>query len=544
VVLVALVVILSFHSSGKFIDYTDSIIDAQTTANINSLMSYLNVSKGNSKTAAVSMALNMEAVEAIKKRDRDEILRVFAPMCDFYQVHYFTVSDSEGITLVRTYDPDNFGDSVANQQNVKDALNGEIATYFESGTAVKVSVRTGAPVHDADGALVGVVSAGVRFDLDSVVELKRKLNSEVTVFYGNTRIATTIMQDKARATGTTLDPAIAKKVIEGKESYSGELEILGRKYKTFYLPLLNAQGEAFAVFFIGAPLLELIALTDSMIRDGVLIGLIVLVIAIVVLFAVLSSISKPIITLSDNMDDVAVGNLNIEIAVKTEDEVGKLGQSSRKVVNTIRGLIKDINAMIVEHEKGNTDYSIDINEFKGDYKLLAERILEMAGLGTLDHLTGMPNRRSFDYRLQQEWGRAIRGKNSLSILMIDLEKFKNYNDSYGHQQGDTALKIVAEVFPQALRRTVDFAARWGGEEFVVLLPDTDSSGALVVAENIRARVENTMIPSADGKAVKVTVSIGVHTQIPLPDNSIDDFISKADEALYRAKEAGRNRVVL
>ena len=544
VVLIALVLVLNLYSSVKFLNYSESLIDAQTIANINSLMSYIDASKGSSRTAAISMALNIDAINAISKHDRSEIHRIFSPMHKFYRVSYYTICDNEGKVLARTYAPDHYGDSILNQQNVKDALDGKVSTYFETGARVKVAVRTGAPVFDADGELIGVISAGVRFDLDSAVdELKRLLNTEATVFFGNTKVATTIMADGVRATGTTLEPAIEKIVIEDRQEYFGEADIFGKPYKTFYKPLLNAQGEAFAAFFIGIPLAELKTMSDILVRDGIIIGLIGLAISIMVLFVILSSISKPIIMLSDNMDTIADGNLNINIMIKTECEVGQLGKSSQKVVNIMRKLIKDINTTIIEHEQGNTDYCLDTSGFNGDYKMLADRIVELADLGALDQLTKIPNRRSFDNRLALEWDRSIRGKTPLSIMMIDVDKFKNYNDAYGHQQGDIALRTVAKVFPQSLKRTVDLAARWGGEEFVVLLPDTDSGGALGVAEKIRASVEHTVIPAADAAAANVTVSIGVNTQVPTQTSSIDDFIAKADEALYQAKATGRNKAV-
>jgi diguanylate cyclase (GGDEF)-like protein len=544
IVLVVLVFILNAYSSVKFLNYSERLIHDQIIANINSLMSYMDTSKSSTRVAATSMALNIDVVQAIKKRDRNAIFRIFSPMHKFYQVNYYTICDDEGIVLTRTYAPDSFGDSITNQQNVKDALDGKIATYFEEGTLVKVSVRTGAPVFDADGELIGVVSAGVRFDLDSTVdELKRLLNSETTVLYGDTRVATTIMMDGVRATGTALDPDIAKIVIEDGQEYFGDADILGRPYKTFYKPLLNAQGETFAAIFIGTPLEELKAISDMLVRDGIIIGVVGLVISIMVLFVILSTISKPLIMLSHNMDNVADGNLNINIAIKTEDEVGRLGKSSQKVVDIIRKLIQDINTTIVEQEKGNTDYYLEPGGFQGDYKVLAERIVELADLGALDQLTEIPNRRSFDNRLKLEWDRAARGKLFLSILVIDVDRFKNYNDTYGHQQGDMALRAVAKVFPQSIKRMIDFAARWGGEEFVILLPDTDSCGALRVAEQIRVSMEKTVIPAADAGAARVTVSIGVHAQIPTLTSSIDDFIAKADKALYRAKATGRNRVV-
>jgi len=167
---------------------------------------------------------------------------------------------------------------------------------------------------------------------------------------------------------------------------------------------------------------------------------------------------------------------------------------------------------------------------------------EQERLIRIDQLTNIPNRRSFDERLPLEWGRAIRTKSSISLLILDLDHFKNYNDTYGHIQGDRALQVVSKIFTQELKRSGDFAARWGGEEFVVLLANTGSGGALDVAERIRQNVENIDILLIDGSVSKMTVSIGINTQIPVVNDSVDDFIRIADAALYTAKREGRNRV--
>jgi diguanylate cyclase (GGDEF)-like protein len=164
-------------------------------------------------------------------------------------------------------------------------------------------------------------------------------------------------------------------------------------------------------------------------------------------------------------------------------------------------------------------------------------------LSMIDQLTNLPNRRSFDERLRIEWNRATREQVPIGFLMIDVDKFKKYNDTYGHQQGDVVLKTVAKVFTQSIKRAGDFVARWGGEEFTVLLPNTVLDGALDLAESIRMNVENAPVPCIDGSANKVTVSIGVSSMIPIQGSSVDALISNADAALYMAKDQGRNRIV-
>jgi len=163
-------------------------------------------------------------------------------------------------------------------------------------------------------------------------------------------------------------------------------------------------------------------------------------------------------------------------------------------------------------------------------------------LSTTDQLTGIPNRRSFNLQVDKEWSRNMRDKKPLSLMILDIDRFKAFNDTYGHQQGDEVLRIIAVALKDSLRRSSDFAARWGGEEFVILLPNTDMNGALVNAERIRENIEQTSITISNGRSVGLTVSIGVATIIPMQELNQSELISQADRALYTAKEKGRNMV--
>ena len=163
-------------------------------------------------------------------------------------------------------------------------------------------------------------------------------------------------------------------------------------------------------------------------------------------------------------------------------------------------------------------------------------------LSTTDQLTGIPNRRSFNIQVNKEWGRNMRDKSPLSLLLLDIDRFKAFNDTYGHQQGDEVLRVIAITLMESLRRSSDFAARWGGEEFVILLPNTDINGAWKNAERIRKSIEHISISVADGQSVGLTVSIGVSMVRPTQDSNQNDLVSQADKALYTAKEKGRNMV--
>lgn len=161
-----------------------------------------------------------------------------------------------------------------------------------------------------------------------------------------------------------------------------------------------------------------------------------------------------------------------------------------------------------------------------------------------DGLTGLANRRLLDQFLQDELGRAKRDHLVVGLLMIDIDHFKHFNDTYGHLLGDECLKAIGALIKNSIRRPGDLASRYGGEEFVVVLPGTDITGAFVVAEQIREAVAGAQIHSDRGAPIRVTVSIGVSALRPLQDDTPEMLIQAADQALYAAKTAGRNRTVM
>ena len=163
-------------------------------------------------------------------------------------------------------------------------------------------------------------------------------------------------------------------------------------------------------------------------------------------------------------------------------------------------------------------------------------------LANVDALTGLANRRSFDERLDSEWHRAVRGRQSLALLVIDVDSFKSFNDIYGHVAGDECLRQMAAVIASTLQRASDTASRLGGEEFAVILPNTQLEGALTVAENIRQAVVALDIKHIGNSPGIQTISIGVAARVPLLEESTLLLLTAADYALYDAKHLGRNRV--
>lgn len=178
-------------------------------------------------------------------------------------------------------------------------------------------------------------------------------------------------------------------------------------------------------------------------------------------------------------------------------------------------------------------------------KKLREQALELQAQIFSDGLTGIANRRRFDAHLEDEFRRAKRNVSPLSLVMIDVDYFKKYNDNYGHQRGDQCLILIAAALSRRVGRPCDLVARYGGEEFMVILPDTNSGGAQQIAEGMRAEVEALAIEHVGSEvASHVTISLGIVTQVPQNNTAVSHLIGAADRAMYRAKHSGRNCVIV
>jgi diguanylate cyclase (GGDEF)-like protein len=184
---------------------------------------------------------------------------------------------------------------------------------------------------------------------------------------------------------------------------------------------------------------------------------------------------------------------------------------------------------------------IAVVETLRDMTLHKQAQTDLESLAARDGLTGLANRRSFDLKLTEEAKRAARDQLPLSLLMIDIDCFKTYNDTYGHQKGDECLKAVAQAIEDALGRPSDFAARYGGEEFAVILPNTPLSGAMLIAEHLRRAVESRAMTHANSVVSdRVTLSIG-GVAGRVGDPSPEQLLACADAGLYQAKRKGRNQ---
>ncbi|MFT5208577.1 MAG: diguanylate cyclase (GGDEF)-like protein [Flavobacterium sp.] len=237
------------------------------------------------------------------------------------------------------------------------------------------------------------------------------------------------------------------------------------------------------------------------------------------------------------------------INARTEDDI--VGPFPQEAVPLIEALASQASValenryLLDRQEQLRKELEIEVNErteeLQNALSRLSEAHIVLQDLTTIDRVTGIRNRQYFDDMLSQEWGRALRQHYPLTMLILDIDKFKNVNDTYGHLAGDESLAAVAKVIDSSFNRPSDVVARYGGEEFVVILPYVERSVACRMSEQVRSRIEKLTI-IADGHEIKLTVSIGQVTLTPIDGMLSREIIARADRALYQAKFTGRNRI--
>ncbi|WP_017307155.1 diguanylate cyclase domain-containing protein [Spirulina subsalsa] len=261
-------------------------------------------------------------------------------------------------------------------------------------------------------------------------------------------------------------------------------------------------------------------------------------------------VTQPILAIAQSATQIAEGNFSVKTPPVSEDELGILAQAFNRMAKHLCILYASLNEQIVRLRHTETSLRETCQQLEQEVAerhkaeiALAQVNQHLYQLATLDGLTQIPNRRQFDETLHHEWKRMARERLPLSLIMIDVDEFKRYNDYYGHLMGDDCLQKIAQGIEQVLKRSGDLVARYGGEEFAVLLPHTDTTGALRLAHLIQEAVTDLQLIHATSHVQPyVTVSLGLATVVPHPEQAATDLIEQADKALFQAKRNGRNCV--
>ncbi len=336
-----------------------SFVDESTVEEVNVAtkvaISSLDTIKAQATAASLNMAGDSRILSALEERDREGLLARARALQNETGAGFCTITDAEGRVIVRTHEPDIYGDSISSQVNVHSALHGEAITVIEEGTVIRLSARAGAPVIDGQGAIIGVVSSGYRLDTGDFVDtLKEILGCEITVVLGDERIATTIKNtDGTRAIGTRADAHIKETVFAGN-TYSGRVDILGRPTIANYIPIGGAHGQVIGMIFVGQYFDEELKTIQEFVQGGLIIVFAMLAASIVIILIITGRIVTPIQAMTKAAAALAAGDTDLDVQVNTRDEMRTLADAFNSMIANTRRQVQIVESIV----KGETEVTI------------------------------------------------------------------------------------------------------------------------------------------------------------------------------------------
>ncbi|HBR01749.1 MAG TPA: hypothetical protein DD738_03980, partial [Ruminiclostridium sp.] len=345
------VIIIAGLSIGENLTYNKQASYDRVESSINDLNKQIQFMLERSKRNAISISQNYRLMNALSNQNFDQMKSVLDDLNQSLEADTISITDLKGNVMIRQHEPSKLGDNILKQANVQQALEGKVLTTLEPGALVKLSCRTGAPVRNENGDIIGTVVTGYTFENSEFLdELKALHNTELTIFANDVRIATTVMQNGERAVGTLLDENIAKVVLEDGKPYTGKADILGASHITKYVPLRNTEGKVVGAVFAGLSEADINkAAIDFILHMVIAAILIIATCAFILVQFINKSIKQPMHRLTEVSNMLAQGHLNVEIENTTsskKDEVGLLNEAMYQMVGQIRSYISDITHVL------------------------------------------------------------------------------------------------------------------------------------------------------------------------------------------------------
>jgi diguanylate cyclase (GGDEF)-like protein len=419
---------------------------------------------------------------------------------------------------------------------------------WQSPTANPLAIAISSPIYDRQKNLIGAIAIEQRLSQISEFLRQIKVTSATTIFViepngliiANSSASKSFKLNnkkterlKALESEDPLIQATATHLTDRFDSFYSirdqqQLGFLfqGQRYIGQVTPWKGELGLNWLIVTI-IPESDFMGQIESNTRRTLFLCALATIIAVAIGMATADKITQPILQLNAFAREIARGNLDLTVDIRGIKEFKVLGNSFNQMVWQLQ---QSFNALATQNAE-----LISLNKRKEELEYLAE----------VDGLTQVANRRCFDERFPWEWQRLLRQGQSLSLILFDVDYFKRYNDTYGHQAGDECLRKIAEAAKRSVTRTEDLVCRYGGEEFAVILPNTDIHGATVIAERLCQAVRGLKIPHSQSEVCAiVTLSVGVASAIPQPDSTAEMMLNQADRALYGAKRQGRDRIVV
>ncbi|MEH2452677.1 diguanylate cyclase domain-containing protein [Nostoc sp.] len=482
---------------------------------------------------------------------------------DMVNILSYALLDLNGKNVLDTYTPD-----VSKDESVQDYFKKPLQTGLSFVSSMKrspiipdlVTLFFSSPVRNAKGDILGVLR--VSYNATVVQQLVTRQNERA----GAKSFAILLDENNIYLAHSTAPELIFKSIVPLpfdiiiqreredhllsypiKDLVNNESElkqILDNKKHLYLIASLSGTGNQVNLIAIARlkskpwsvlfaqPLAVALASVEKQIRDAMFLFALIAGVVTIIAFSIGQLLTMPIIYLTNIVFQFTEGNLDIRAKISSKDEIGQLAKSFNNMALQLQTSFETLEQRVQERTA----------ELVIAKEKVEDAIQKLEQLVNLDGLTQVANRRCFDERLQAEWKRLAREQQPLSLILLDVDKFKLYNDYYGHLEGDHCLIRIAQTVQQMVRRPADLVARYGGEEFLVLLPNTELVEAIKVAQRIQQAIHDQAISHALSNVKDiVTVSLGITSLIPTWDIKPDTLILSADKALYNVKQKGRDR---
>ncbi len=354
----------------------NSINTERSQQALNNMQSIIEDEEIDSKKAAAGIAKNADVILAVSNKNSSQLKAAVLQAIEESEldVDFVTVTDTQGVVIARTHS-DKTGDSIINQKNISLALKGETTTHIDLGTEIKLSMRTGTPIKNAEGQIIGVISTGYSWiDTEFVDKLKEITGNEFTIFIGDERVNTTILNSGERVIGTKIDQDIAQAVLEEGKEYFGEGDILGVPFATAYKPIVDSEGERIGVYFAGVSLEATNRAIRTAIGVSALVVLLLLLLTVFVLVLLVQRmIAHPLSKMAQTAAALARGDLNIELEYHSDDELGILAEALRSTIQVLKSYINDISDKLGRMSAGDMRVQMEL-EYIGDFYAIRSAI--------------------------------------------------------------------------------------------------------------------------------------------------------------------------
>lgn len=347
----------------------DQASEERSQAALTTMNSILDNYMTDSEKAAVSLANYDTVIRAVESGNADAVRRAAdqAVQSLGLNVDFVTITDGSGTVIART-NSDKTRDSIVSEKNVSMALSGETTTHIEMGTEIRLGVRTGAPIKESSGKIIGVVSTGYSMVSDDFVDkIKHMTGNEFTIFIGDERANTTLIENGKRISGTKMNPAIAKTVLEERSAYIGKTVLVGQPHAVAYEPIVDESGNAIGAYFAGISLEKINAALNNSIRSAIILVFILMVASTIgVISVAVRSVVKPVGAMAAIAAELSRGNLEVELQFQSKDELGILSNALGETISSLQRYIHDISDKLRQMAARDMRVTVDL-EYVGDF---------------------------------------------------------------------------------------------------------------------------------------------------------------------------------